>query len=359
MKTVYATPIRRGTPSASSKPPVQGTAIELSPSAPVREIFLPPSELPLHLLPSHLAAVVEDAVQGIAEPVEEIRLRAGRYGTLTVGGRNIALPLILSTAELTDVLTHLCGGSLYAYSQTINQGYISLPGGIRVGIAGRAVCEDGRIIGVYEIAGLCIRIPHRHGGMGETVCRLLRRMAAEGGAPRGVLIYAPPGEGKTTLLRAVAARMAGADGHLPLRTVVVDTRGELGFEMDDPGLCLDVLRGYPRARGVEIATRTLSAQLIICDEIGDVEESMALISTHHGGVPIVASAHGGTVDELLRRTGIRLLHESRLFGAYVGIRRDGRGDFRYDITLYDEAEKQAWAQDGGYGALPAVDGADA
>ena len=86
---------------------------------------------------------------------------------------------------------------------------------------------------------------------------------------------------------------------------------------------------------------------------------MALISTHHGGVPIVASAHGGTVDELLRRTGIRLLHESRLFGAYVGIRRDGRGDFRYDITLYDEAEKQAWAQDGGYGALPAVDGADA
>jgi stage III sporulation protein SpoIIIAA len=147
--------------------------------------------------------------------------------------------------------------------------------------------------------------------------------------------------------------MAGADGHPPIRTVVVDTRGELGFENDDPRLCLDVLRGYPRARGVEIATRTLSAQLIVCDEIGDVEEAMALISTHHGGVPIVASAHGGTVGELLRRTGIRLLHESRLFGAYVGIRRNGRGDFHYRITSHAEADRQALGQDLEDSALPA------
>ena len=214
-----------------------------------------------------------------------------------------------------------------------------MPGGIRVGIAGRAVCEDGRVIGIYDIGGLCIRLPHRHGDMGGPICHLLRRMASEGGAPRGVLIYAPPGEGKTTLLRAVAARMAGADEYPPLRTVVVDTRGELSFDVDDPRLCLDVLRGYPRARGVEIATRTMSAELIVCDEIGDVEEAMALISTHHGGVPIVASAHGGTVDELLRRTGIRLLHESRLFGAYVGIKRNGKGDFIYRVTPHADAEE--------------------
>ena len=333
MKTVYATPNRR--PMSSSPLPAVS-----SPTIPLQENFIPSD-----LLPSYLTALLLDAARGASGSVEEIRLRAGRVATLTVGGKNILTSVVLTSVELSAILIHLCDGSLYAYSQTINQGYVTLPSGIRVGIAGRAVCEDGRVIGIYDIGGLCIRLPHRHGNLGEPICRLLRRMAADGGAPRGVLIYAPPGVGKTTLLRAVAARMAGADGCPPLRTVVVDTRGELCFDNDDPRLCLDVLRGYPRARGVEIATRTMSAQLIVCDEIGDMEEAMALISTHHGGVPIVASAHGGRVDELLHRTGIRLLHESRLFGAYVGIKRDGQGDFIYRITPHADADQIAWGQD--------------
>jgi stage III sporulation protein AA len=247
---------------------------------------------------------------------------------------------MLTSGELTDILIHLCGGSLYAYSQTINQGYISLPDGIRVGVAGRAVCEEGRVIGVCEISGLCIRLPHRHRAVGGEICRLFRRLNGQGKEHGGLLIYAPPGEGKTTLLRGVAVGLSGGDGQIPLRTVVVDTRGELGFETEGRGLCLDILRGYPRARGVEIATRTLSAQVILCDEIGDTEEALSLISTHHGGVPLVATAHGGTVDELLRRTGLRLLHEARLFGAYVGIRRDGRGDFLYRVTPRERAEER-------------------
>lgn len=335
MKSVYATPARHAS-VADSSPAL----------APIDSYSCPwESAIPRNLLPPRLTAMLTEIAREATGPVEEIRLRAGRRATLTVGGRNLATSLVLSSADLVSILTQLCGGSLYAYSQTINQGYITLPDGIRVGIAGRAVCEDGCVIGVYDIGGLCIRLPHRHGRMGETICRLLRRMAAEGGAPRGVLIYAPPGEGKTTLLRSVAARMAGGDGQPPLRTVVVDTRGELGFETDDPRLCLDVLSGYPRARGVEIATRTMSAQLIVCDEIGDVEEAMALISTHHGGVPLVASAHAGTVEELLRRTGIRLLHEARLFGAYVGIKRDGKGDFVYRVTPRSHAERITLGQD--------------
>ena len=114
-------------------------------------------------------------------------------------------------------------------------------------------------------------------------------------------------------------------------------RGELGFDVEGEDLCLDILKGYPRAKGVEIATRTLSAQLIICDEIGDTEEALSLISTHHGGVPLVATAHGGSVSEILRRTGLRLLHEARLFGAYVGINRDGYGDFTYRVTPWSRA----------------------
>lgn len=126
----------------------------------------------------------------------------------------------------------------------------------------------------------------------------------------------------------------------PLRTVLVDSRAELCYGTDDPGLCLDVLVGYPRALGVEIATRTLSAQVILCDEIGDCTEAMALVEAHHGGVPLVASAHAADCAELLHRTGLRLLHEARLFSAYVGLTRDGAGGFRYRITQWDVAEAE-------------------
>ncbi len=336
MRTVYATPRRDSGATAFGKGGKSTVAKDISDhSPPVRHSFheasdvscrlpVPQSDkLPSGLLPPPLTARLLSALadirrRGYSGLPEEIRLRAGRYATLTVGGYNCPTDILLSSATLSDLLVHLCGGSLYAYSDSIHQGYITLPGGIRVGVAGRAVCEEGKIIGVTDITGLSIRLPHPHRAVGGTICRLLRHFSAAGNA-QGVLIYAPPGVGKTTLLRAVAATMAS--GPTPWRTVVVDTRGELGFDTDRSDLCLDVLTGYPRARGVEIGTRTLSAELIVCDEIGDVEEAMSLISAHHGGVPLVASAHAGSPEELLRRTGIRLLHEARLFGAYVGIRR--------------------------------------
>jgi len=266
--------------------------------------------------------------------LEEIRLRANRKASLTVGGTNHMLNLTLHSSELFSLLTRLCGGSLYAYSQNINEGFVTLPGGVRVGVVGTAACEDSRVVGVRDISALCIRIPHAHSRVGREVAELLRQMQQQHGDPRGLLLYAPPGVGKTTLLRGVAAHLSG--GAQPWRTVVVDTRGELSFMESGDSLCLDVLSGYPRSLGISIATRSMGAQVIICDEIGDSREAMSLMSAYHGGVPLVATAHGQTVEELLKRTGIRILHRAEIFGAYVGLRRNGTGGFFYDITHREE-----------------------
>lgn len=287
-------------------------------------------EVPSHVLsalPYRLVDEIRRRWSG--ERIEEIRLRRDRRASLTLLSRNLILDTSLDGVEIDGALTGMCSGSLYAYSDTINRGYISLPGGIRVGVCGRANCERDKMIGVHEISSLVIRIPHKAKAVGEPVCRLL----SEFDRTRGVLVYSPPGEGKTTLLRGVITRLSS--GERPLRTAVVDTRGELTFSVGGEDLCIDVLSGYPRALGIEIATRTLSAEVIVCDEIGDYTEAMALVSAHNCGVPLIASAHAGSVDELLRRTGIMLLHEANIFGAYVGLHRAPNMDFRYDICYRD------------------------
>ena len=264
--------------------------------------------------------------------VEEIRLRCMRYSSVVCSGKNIMLRMVLRQSEINEILKGMCNGSLYAYSDTINQGYISLPDGVRVGVCGRATCESERIIGVYDISSLCIRIPHKAPHVGGKICSLFEQM----GGCHEILIYSPPGVGKTTVLRGVTSILSGKEN--PLRTVVIDTRGELSFANDDVSLCIDILSGYPKRQGIEIATRTLNPQVIICDEIGDYEEAMALVGSHNCGVPLIASAHAGTLEELLSRSAIRLLHEAKIFGAYVKISRSYKMDFNYEVTLREETK---------------------
>ncbi len=262
-------------------------------------------------------------------------MRAHRRCSLVVSGRNVMLDTVLDRGEIESVLEGMCQGSLYAFSDTINQGFIALPDGVRVGVCGRAGCEGDRIIGIYEISSLSVRIPHKSRDIGDEVCSLL----SEFSRVEGVLIYSPPGVGKTTLLRGVAKKLASGNwggGREPLRTVVIDTRGELAFSSEGEELCLDVLSGYPRRKGIEIATRCLNAEVIVCDEIGDYEEAMSLVASHNCGVPLIASAHAGNVEQLLSRTGLRLLHEAKIFGAYVGLRRDSLNNFFYDVSLRKE-----------------------
>lgn len=272
------------------------------------------------------------SVAGRLERVEELRLHCRRRATITSGGRNIMTNAVLSRAETDEMLMRLCEGSVYAYRDTIAEGYISLRDGIRVGVCGRAVLQKGQISGVYDIDSLIIRIPHRSPVLGEEIVGLIEEM----NYTSGVLIYSPPGVGKTTLLRSLARLLAsGSDSK---RVSVVDTRGELSFSLDSPSLCIDILSGYPKEVGITIAARTLGSQVIICDEISTAGEALAIRGAQSCGVPLIATTHAGSVGEMLGRSGIGSLHSSGCFGAYVGIKRRGEFGLSYDICKREDAD---------------------
>ena len=240
--------------------------------------------------------------------------------------------VILSEAEMAEILKKMCGGSLYAYAQTINQGYVTLEGGIRVGICGSAALEGERIIGVSNISGMTVRIPH-------SVYTSVSHVADsfQGGIhPRGMLFYSVPGVGKTTLLRLLAAELSSPHRHL--HTVVVDSREEIGACLTGSALDVDVLMGYPRSTGIEIAVRSLCAEVILCDEIGSSSDAEAILSAANCGVPIIATAHASSWSELLRRPAIRRLHDAKIFGAYVGLHREHGKNMTYQFTDWQEAD---------------------
>lgn len=285
-------------------------------------------------LPYRLSDAIKRKMSSYVSVCEEIRIRRLRMSSLTLSGDvNVPLDISLSREEMEETVNKLCGGSLYAHSETIKEGYISLEGGIRAGVVGRAVLENKRIIGIDDISSICIRIPHFIKADPTPICELIKSFEYVS----GVLIYSPPGVGKTTLLRQVAAELSKGSG--AVRVTVIDSRGELEFGLGARYLYTDIMSGYPKAVGIEIALRVLNPRVIVCDEIGNDDEISAICSAANGGVALLASAHASDIHGLMAKKSIRELHRSGVFGAYVGLKRSD-GGYSYNITLRQDIAEE-------------------
>ena len=273
----------------------------------------------------------------VGKHIEEIRIRSESAVYVTLGGgggkTNVPLECVLSKNEIAQVLEKMCDGSLYAYKESIVSGYVSLDKGIRVGVCGRASVDGGRILGVYNVSSLNIRLPC---GTVEVDKKLVETVTNAVLRSEGVLIYSPPSQGKTTLLRSLAKELSG--GACPLRVILVDTREEIGNYARGGTLSLDVLSGYPKAEGIRIATAFMNPQVIICDEIGAEDEAIAIAQAQNSGVPLIASAHGSCAEGIMKRGGMRFLHDVGAFSLYIGIRISANGGFEYRIQRAEEIE---------------------
>ncbi len=285
-------------------------------------------------LPPVLDALGERAKEAIrralrargASPSEltEVRVRAARPLSLTLDRRNLPVDLSFSSDEVGEVVRRLCRGSVYAYEDTIREGYLPLPGGVRCGVYGSAYRGEGeRIHSLRSFSGLVFRLPRRIRGKAAFPASLFRKNR------RGMLLFSPPGVGKTTLLRELAELLS--TGEEALRVAVADSRRELDDGTFSPAALIDLLSGYPRGRDIAVAVRTLSPDLIVTDEIGTKEEAEAILLSARCGVPVIASAHASSFAELERSALLAPLLRSAVFPDLVRVVREpGDKDFTFE-----------------------------
>lgn len=222
----------------------------------------------------------------------ELRLRTGRRAVAVLSdGRMISCSEILTRDDVEACFQELCCYSVHSFAREISEGCITLPGGHRVGFCGTAVINGGRLETLRDISSLNIRIARQIYGCGE---ELFHAVFANG--LRSLLIAGRPMSGKTTVLRDIA-RLLGER----YRVALIDSRSEIaavyhGTPSLDVGENTDVLTGYGKNEGIMIALRTLSPDIILCDEIsGDTD---AIAHCMNCGVRLVATIHAASSDEL-------------------------------------------------------------
>lgn len=277
----------------------------------------------ISLLPEKYKDVLKNLPSEQCMSVKEIRFRVGEAVTLntsnhiyylTESGRLCASYCdgVLKTDEkdLQEIVFMLCRRSLHTYQDMLVKGYIPLYGGCKAGVGGRAVMRDGSIYSVSAFNCVNIRIAREYYGCSETLLEMLEDCTS-------YLIIGQPMSGKTTLLRDLCRHYAGGDSLSPCKVAVIDERDEIasrsfGYSID-VGANTDVLTLYPKPIGTEIAVRTLSPDIIVLDEIGTEEESRALLSAVNSGVSFIATAHGSSFEEVIRRPNIKSLINAGVF----------------------------------------------
>lgn len=293
----------------------------------------------LHMFPASHRSLFERAAAA-PEKLQEIRLRAGkpvilirmqqeyfltRAGQFT---KELSEAKIMEARELEQILQHICNYSIYAYTDEIRQGYLTLPGGHRVGVAGQVVMDDeNRIRTIKNIRYLNIRIAHEIKGAAKTVISEVY----EDGRFCNTLILSPPGCGKTTLLRDLVREVSNGNAWgKGMFVSVVDERSEiagsyLGVAQNDLGIRTDVLDCCPKAAGMMLMIRSMAPQVIAVDELGSIEDVEAVEKVLRCGCHILATIHAEDMEELKQKAFMRGLLNERAFRRFIVMaKEDGK-----------------------------------
>lgn len=288
----------------------------------------------LNYVPKHIRELLLRTFEVTSEGVLEIRIRnglplivetlSGSFAVLPDGGVSPAIggAYIITETDIRQIFQAVCENSVYAFVDEIKQGFITIKGGHRVGFAGRVIINNGRIENFREISSLNIRISREIIGSADGI---VDKVLTSSGV-RNTLLVSPPMGGKTTILRDLARQISDSG----IKTIVADDRGEIaamyrGVPQNNVGVQTDVIENAPKAEAIVMMLRAMSPQLIVTDEISTKEDADAIRQCFGTGVAVIGSAHGGSVDEVLKRDIIKGLIGGNGFRQIIFLYKDGTG----------------------------------
>ena len=282
---------------------------------------------------TEVARHISQANQQELEQVTEIRLRADKPLILKLGtkeyvisenGRGLmpfghgatngAGAYCPSRADIYETMERISRHSFYAFETELAMGYITLPGGHRVGVAGQVVLENGAVRSWKHIGGINIRIAHSVFGCGSQVLPHIYK----GGKFLHTMIIAPPGCGKTTLLRDIVRQISNMGTTVGL----VDERSEVagcfqGVPQNDVGMRTDVLDGCPKAVAMDMLLRAMSPNVIAVDELGGTEDARAVDAVINAGIKLLCTAHGVSVKDVTENPSLAPMLSRKVFERFI------------------------------------------
>lgn len=290
------------------------------------------------LFPAHIRNALE-AAQFPMEQVYEIRLRVnaplivisqGKEYFLTEKGkfsREESEACFVSAEDLKETMEYISNYSMYAFEDEIRQGFITIQGGHRVGIAGKTVLEGDKIKSVKYISYINLRLSHQIKGCAAPLLPYIIKDSRI----CHTLIISPPRCGKTTLLRDLIRQVSNGNRYLPGVSVgVVDERSEIGgsyqgIPQNDLGIRTDVLDCCPKAEGMMMLIRSMSPEVVAVDELGDYEDIHAIEMTLHSGCKLLATVHGSSIEDIQKKPLLERLIKEHTFERYILLRSGPQG----------------------------------
>ncbi|MDU1603910.1 MAG: stage III sporulation protein AA [Clostridium butyricum] len=262
------------------------------------------------ILPLKIGTLLKERL--LKEQIYEIRIKIGKpILVYSKYGENI-VNYVPTKEDMKSFIQKISNYSLYAYEEDIRQGFITIKGGHRIGIAGECVMEKGEVKTIRNISSINIRVCSEVIGCSDKLIKYI--YSQKENRIFNTIIISPPKCGKTTILRDIARNISNGMNSIGLygrKVAVIDERSEIGachfgIPQNDLGMRTDILDNCLKKEGMIMAIRSLSPEILICDEIGTKGDVEALLMAFNSGVNIITSIHGFTIEDLYKR---KVFHE--------------------------------------------------